>query len=53
VQRDHLDGSRAAAPLRQAPDAIVLDTTAMSFDGQVAEVVALARKAGKTVSESD
>jgi len=31
-ERDRIDSSRAVAPLRPAPDAIVLDTTDLSLD---------------------
>lgn len=44
AERDRQDQARAVAPLRQAPDAIVLDTTDMPFERQVAEIVAVARK---------
>ena len=43
--RDALDAGRDVAPLRQAPDAILVDTTDLGFDDQVARIVALARKA--------
>jgi cytidylate kinase len=43
-RRDAADRSRAVAPLRQARDAVVLDTTALSFDEQVERIVRLARK---------
>ncbi len=43
-RRDRADASRAVAPLRQAPDAVVLDTTGMSFDEQVETIIRLARK---------
>ncbi|MDP2482134.1 MAG: (d)CMP kinase [Candidatus Palauibacterales bacterium] len=43
--RDAADAGRAVAPLRQARDAIALDTTGMGFDDQVDAIVALARKA--------
>lgn len=42
--RDHADSTREVAPLRQAPDAIVLDTTSLSFDQQVEGIVTLARE---------
>jgi CMP/dCMP kinase len=42
-ERDRADASRAAAPLRQADDARVLDTTGLSFDEQVDRIVAWAR----------
>ena len=42
--RDAADSSRAVAPLRMAPDALPLDGTELSFEGQVAEIVRLARE---------
>lgn len=36
ARRDHLDSTRATDPLRQAPDAIVLDSTEMDIDQVVA-----------------
>ncbi len=41
--RDRADSSRAVAPLQAAPDAVPLDTTAMSFPDQVRFIVELAR----------
>jgi cytidylate kinase len=41
-RRDRLDSQRAAAPLRQAEDAVVIDTTELSFDEQVERIVELA-----------
>jgi cytidylate kinase len=41
--RDLADSTRPVAPLQAAPDAVPLDTTAMSFDAQVAFIVELAR----------
>lgn len=46
AERDRLDASRAVAPLRQADDAILVDTTNMGFDEQVERIVALARDRG-------
>lgn len=48
LARDRLDSERAVAPLRPAPDAVLLDTTALSFPEQVDQIVALAlaREAG-------
>lgn len=43
--RDTADAGRSVAPLRQPPDAHVLDTTELSFQEQVEAVVALARNA--------
>lgn len=39
ARRDALDSQRAASPLRIAPDALVIDSTQMSVDDVVAEVV--------------
>ncbi|WP_134726590.1 (d)CMP kinase [Paracoccus luteus] len=39
-ERDARDSARATAPLRAAPDAVVLDTTAMSIEQAVAAAVA-------------
>ena len=41
--RDRADSTRAVAPLRAAADALVLDTTRLSLEQQVQQVVALAR----------
>jgi cytidylate kinase len=41
--RDRADSTRAVAPLKPAPDAVGLDTTALDHPQQVARVVALAR----------
>jgi len=41
--RDRADSTRAVAPLKPAPDAVGLDTTALDQAQQVARVVALAR----------
>jgi cytidylate kinase len=43
-ERDEQSRNRADSPLRQADDAVLLDTTALSFDEAVGEIVALARK---------
>jgi len=37
-QRDYQDTHRAAAPLRQAPDAVCIDTSALDFEQSVAAV---------------
>lgn len=49
-KRDRFDSQRATAPMKQAPDAVVIDTTALTFEEQVTKIVALARK--KLSSES-
>ena len=36
--RDHADSTRATAPLRPAPDAVLLDTTTLDFEQVVARV---------------
>ena len=41
--RDEADSTRAVAPLKAAPDAVPLDTTAMTFPHQVRFIVELAR----------
>jgi CMP/dCMP kinase len=41
-ERDRIDSSRETAPLRRADDARLLDTTGLSFDEQVAQIVAWA-----------
>jgi cytidylate kinase len=41
--RDQADSSRAVAPLKAAPDAVPLETTAMAFPDQVRFIVELAR----------
>lgn len=43
--RDRADRERAVAPLRQAADAVVVDTTHLSVDEQVQAIVDLVRKA--------
>lgn len=42
VNRDKIDTSRAESPLKQAEDAIVIDTTHITIDEQVDEVVRMA-----------
>ena len=37
--RDHIDSSRATAPLTQAPDAIVLDTSTLTLEQEAAKVL--------------
>ena len=41
--RDAADSNRRIAPLKPAPDALLLDTTALTLEQQVARVVELAR----------
>ena len=42
--RDSADSNRRFAPLKAAPDAVLLDTTALTLEEQVAQVVELARQ---------
>ncbi len=42
IQRDKIDTSRAESPLRQAEDAVTIDTTHITIDEQVDEVIRLA-----------
>jgi cytidylate kinase len=42
IQRDRIDTTRTESPLRQADDAIVMDTTHITIDEQVDEVIRLA-----------
>ena len=44
TQRDEMDASRKENPLTKAKDAVVVDTTHLTFDQQVQQVVALAYK---------
>ncbi|HNW46902.1 MAG TPA: (d)CMP kinase [Thermotogota bacterium] len=43
-ERDHRDISRALSPLKPAPDAILIDTTHLSFDQVVNKVVMIVRE---------
>ena len=43
-RRDRADSSRATAPLRQAEDAVVIDTSELTFEEQVERIVELAQK---------
>ncbi|MCB0296907.1 MAG: (d)CMP kinase, partial [Calditrichaeota bacterium] len=42
-QRDRADLTRTHGPLKQAPDAIVIDTTALTIAEQVEKIYRLAR----------
>jgi cytidylate kinase len=46
AERDRLDAGRVMAPLRQAPDALLLDTTALGFEEQVTRIVEWATARG-------
>lgn len=43
-QRDHNDTTRAAAPLKAAEDAVLVDTTSMGLEESIAHVCALIRE---------
>jgi cytidylate kinase len=43
-QRDHLDSTRELSPLTQAEDAVVIDSTTLSLDEVIAQVVDLVRE---------
>ncbi len=43
AERDQRDSTRAEAPLMQAPDAVYLDTTGLSIDEVVEEILKLTR----------
>lgn len=40
-QRDHQDSTRAVSPLRQASDAIAIDTTSLTIEAIVSRIIAL------------
>jgi len=42
LQRDRIDTTRAESPLKQAEDAVMVDTTHIAFDEQVDEVIRMA-----------
>ena len=44
AQRDQKDSTREVAPLQQAKDAVLIDTTALDFDQQVQRIVLLVRQ---------
>jgi cytidylate kinase len=46
-QRDARDSARPVAPLRHYPDALFLDTTALTIDQAVGQVLAWYRERGK------
>ena len=45
IDRDYGDSHRAVSPLRQAEDAVLLDTTELSLEESVAAAVSIAKKA--------
>lgn len=44
AERDRIDSSRAESPLIKVPDAVEIDTTHLTFDEQVANIVQLAKE---------
>ncbi|MFQ5925945.1 MAG: (d)CMP kinase, partial [Terriglobia bacterium] len=51
-QRDLRDAERTASPLRRTPDAVYLDTTALSMEEVVEVIVRLARERQESVAGS-
>lgn len=52
IQRDENDTNRTAAPLRQASDAWLCDTSCLSFPESVQEIAAyICKKTGKNISD--
>ncbi len=49
ASRDKTDSERAVAPLVQAKDAILLDTTKLSIEGAVNEILRLCEERGRSV----
>jgi cytidylate kinase len=45
LERDRLDSTRAVGPLRRAPDALVIDTTSITFEQQVERILGIVRSA--------
>jgi len=43
LERDHLDSTREVGPLKKADDAIVIDTTSITFEEQVERIVAIVK----------
>jgi cytidylate kinase len=48
-RRDYIDSNRATDPLRQADDAILLDTTDLSIEDVIDRVIGMARQKGAIV----
>lgn len=44
AERDRIDSSRAESPLTKMPDAVEIDTSNLTFEGQVAQIVQLAKE---------
>ena len=52
-ERDARDAGRAAAPLKPAPDAVLLDTTDLTIDEAIARVLTLYRTAVDRTNAED
>ncbi|MEW6230584.1 MAG: (d)CMP kinase, partial [Bacillota bacterium] len=52
ARRDRIDSQRETAPLRPAPDAIIIDTTGKTPDETIAEVARLVAEKLKGLPES-
>lgn len=50
VARDERDANRAVAPLKPAPEAVVIDTTGIGIDAVVARVLAHVREGGHSAA---
>ncbi len=44
IERDHNDMNRKTSPLKQADDAVLIDTTELSLEESAAEIIAVIRK---------
>jgi cytidylate kinase len=44
IKRDKIDSSRETAPLKPAPDAVIIQTDGMTLDQVFEKVLALVRK---------
>jgi cytidylate kinase len=51
-RRDERDMSRSTAPLKAAPDAVVLDTTELDADGAFAAALAIVEAAARTLHKT-
>lgn len=47
ITRDHNDSTRATAPLKQADDAVLVDTTLLTFDESVEALYNIAKRIGE------
>ncbi|MEQ9404182.1 MAG: (d)CMP kinase [Cyclobacteriaceae bacterium] len=44
LARDHMDSTRKDSPLRKAEDAVEIDTTDLTLEGQIAQIVSMAKE---------